>query len=71
MNYGVKGPLLFLCQLPNIGKVRANKMYKAGIKTWLDVVNNPDLVRKSTGLKKDKVEEVLAEAKKLLLTSPL
>ena len=71
MNYGVKGPLLFLCQLPNIGKMRANKMYKAGIKTWLDVVNNPDLVRKSTGLKKDKVEEVLAEAKKLLLTSPL
>lgn len=71
MNYGVKGPLLFLCQLPNIGKVRANKMYKAGIKDLHDVVNNPDVVRKSTGLKKDKIEEILAEAKKLILTSPL
>ncbi len=71
MNYGVKGPLLFLCQLPNIGKVRANKMYKAGIKSLQDVVDNPDIVRKSTGLKKDKIEELLLEAKKLLLTSPL
>ncbi len=71
MNYGVKGPMLFLCQLPNIGKVRANKMYKAGIKSLQDVVNNPDVVRKTTGLKKDKIEEILAEAKKLVLTSPL
>lgn len=70
MNYGVKGPLLFLCELPNIGKVRANKLYKAGIKSLHDVVNNPDVLRKSTGLKKDKIEEILLEAKKLILTSP-
>lgn len=71
MTYGVKGPMLFLCQLPHIGKARANKMYKAGIKSLHDVVGNPDVLRKTTGLKKDKIEEILAEAKKLLLTSPL
>lgn len=71
MTYGVKGPMLFLCQLPHIGKARANKMYKAGIKSLHDVVSNPNILRTTTGLKKDKIEEILAEAKKLLLTSPL
>jgi helicase len=66
VNYGVKGELIHLVQLPNIGRVRANKLWKAGIKTMLDVVNNPDVVRKATGLKGEKVEEVLAEAKKLV-----
>lgn len=66
MNYGVKGPMVNLCQLPNIGKVRANKLWQAGIKSIKDVSNNPDIVRKITGLKADKVQEVLDEARKLL-----
>ncbi len=71
MSYGVKGPMLFLCQLPHVGKSRANKLYNAGIKSLVDVVNNPDILRKATGLKKDKLEEILSEAKKLMIASPL
>jgi replicative superfamily II helicase len=71
VNYGVKGPMLFLCQLPHVGKARANKLYNAGIKSLADVVNNPDVLRKSTGLKKDKLEEILSEARKLMSVSPL
>jgi helicase len=66
VNYGVKGPMLSLCQLPHIAKVRATKLWNSGIRSMLEVVNNPDIVRKVTGLKKDKVEEILAEAKKLI-----
>jgi helicase len=66
VNYGVKGDLVHLVQLPGIGQVRANKLYKAGIKTINDVVNNPAAVRKITGLKKDKVDEIMTEAKRLL-----
>ena len=69
VNYGVKGPLVHLCQLPHVGKVRANKLYNAGIKAIVDVVNNPDVVRKASGLKQDKVEEIISEARRLLFSS--
>lgn len=69
MNYGVKGPMIQLCQLPNIGKKRATDLWNAGIKTPLDVVNSPEVVRKITKLKSDKIQEILVEAKKLLSSS--
>ncbi len=69
ITYGVKGPMVSLCQLPHVGKARATKLWNSGIRSITDVVNNPDIVRKATGLKKDKVEEILAEAKKLFIAS--
>jgi replicative superfamily II helicase len=69
IRYGVKGPLVYLCQLPHIGKVRAGKLWKTGIKTIQDVVDNPDVVRSTLKLKEDKISEVLQEASKLALSS--
>jgi replicative superfamily II helicase len=70
INYGVKGPMLNLCQLPNIGKARATKLWNAGIRSLLDVVVDPARVRKLTGLKADKVDEIILEAKVLLSSTP-
>lgn len=64
--YGVKGPMVILCALPGVGKARATKLWNAGIQSYIDVINNPDKVRKLTGLKTDKVDEILLEAKRLL-----
>jgi len=69
VTYGVKGPMVELCQLPHIGKVRANKLWKAGIRDFLAIINSPELVRKATGLKTVEVDEILAEAKKLFVSS--
>lgn len=65
INYGVTGNLVNLCQLPHIGKVRANKLWNSGIKSWQDIITNIDRVRKTLGLKKEIIEEIVAEAKKL------
>jgi replicative superfamily II helicase len=70
INYGVKGPMLTLCQLPNIGKARATKLWNAGIRSLLDIVVDPVRVKKLTGLKEDKVKEIILEAKSLLSSSP-
>jgi replicative superfamily II helicase len=67
VSYGVKGELVYLCQLPAIGKVRATKLWNAGLKSIQDVANNPAEVRKCLGLKPDKIEAILAEAKKLAM----
>lgn len=69
VSYGVNSSLVELCKLPEIGKVRANKLYNAGIKNANDIVNNPDIVRKVLKWKAAQVEELLTEAKKLVLTS--
>lgn len=63
--YGVKGPMAVLCVLPGLGKVRATKLWNAGIKTIQDVIDNPAKVRTITGLKKEKIDEIMAEAKNL------
>lgn len=71
LTYGVKGHLVGLCQLPNIGKVKATKLWNAGVKNIDDVLNNSNLLKTVAGLKSDKVDEVLAEAKKLKMLSAL
>lgn len=69
ISYGVKGPMVVLCSLPNIGKVRATKLWNAGIHSLLDVVVDPARVKKLTGLTSDKVDELVLEAKTLLAAS--
>ncbi len=69
ISYGVKGPMAYLCQLPDIGKVRATKLWAAGLKSVEDVANNPARVRAALGMKAEKVEEIITAAKTLLLTA--
>lgn len=69
VTYGVKGPMVTLCQLPHIGKVRATKLWKAGIRDMLAVIGSPEMVRKITGLKGTEVDEILAKAKDLFSSS--
>ena len=45
IKYSVKEHLLELVQLPQIGKVRAERLYKAGIKTKQDFLNKPHIAK--------------------------
>jgi replicative superfamily II helicase len=63
---GVPAYLVNLCQIPNIGKVRAKKLYDHGIKTTADLCKLSETELKSLlNMKKDLVAEVLSQAKKL------
>lgn len=62
ISYGVKKELCEIIQIPNIGKVRATKLYNAGIRTLEDIVNNADKIHKLTGLSKAKAQEIVDEA---------
>lgn len=63
---GVPGHLVDLCQLPNIGKVRAKKLYENGIKSVQDISKvDSDKLRKLLNMKPDKIGEIMKEATKL------
>lgn len=59
IRYGVPAHLLSLCNIPNIGKVRAKKLYEHGIKD-LAAFKNADIdsIVKIINLKKNIVEEI-------------
>lgn len=57
--YGVKSELVDLCKIPNIGRVRAERLYAAGFKKPIDLLKNPQLVRKILNMKDEKVLEIL------------
>lgn len=59
IRYGVKGELLELISVRNIGRVRARKLYNAGIKTREDILANKQKVAKIIGEKT--AEKVLRE----------
>ena len=63
--YGVRSELVDLCRIPNIGRVRAEKLYAVGLRKPADMLKNPLLVRKVLNMKDDKVMEILKSAKSL------
>ena len=65
MSYGVRSELVGLCLLPNVGKVRAEKLFHAGFKNPKDLIKNPILVKKVLNMKEDKVKEIIECAKSL------
>jgi helicase len=67
--YGVKGDMVHLCEIPQVGRVRATKLWQAGLKTIEDVANNPSKVKVCLGVKADLLQEIISGAKALLLTS--
>jgi len=63
--YGVSDKLIDLCEIPNIGRVRAERLYAAGIKNAKDLVVNADRARQVLNMPMDKYDESLMAAKVL------
>jgi len=63
MTYGVKAEMVPLCEIQNIGKVRAERLWAAGLRTPKDVANNYDRVLKALNMKPERVEEIVNSAK--------
>lgn len=61
--YGVKPELISLCSIPNIGKVRAEKLYAAGLRKPSDLIGNFDKVKKVLNMKDEKIKEIIKNAK--------
>ena len=62
--YGVPVRLLDLCKIENIGKVRANKLYDAGVKTAKDIAScDPQKLCKILNMKIDAVNKMIQQAK--------
>jgi replicative superfamily II helicase len=66
--YGVGEDLIYLCQIPNIGKVRAKKLHAAGLQTVEDVATNPEKVKKSLNMKQEVIDKIVEEAAKLVIS---
>ena len=65
MAYGVPIKLVGLCKIPDIGKVRAEKLYSAGIRNAGDVAGNLETVSRVLNLGVDKCKKI-CEAAQLL-----
>ena len=65
--YGVPPELVNLVKLPDIGKVRAERLWSLNIRTYQDIINKSEVVQHALNLKKEKVDEIVSEARKLVL----
>jgi replicative superfamily II helicase len=64
--YGVPVHLIDLCKIENIGKVRANKLYDAGVKTAKDIAScDPQKLSKIINMKIDAVNKMIKQAQGL------
>jgi hypothetical protein len=69
---GVPMYLVDLCRIPNVGKVRAKKLYEAGIKTAEEFADlDPAEAKKLLNIKDEILTEMMSEAQKLALTGGL
>jgi len=59
ISYGVRAELIDLCKMPNIGKVRAEKLYAVGFRKASDLNNNFDLAKKILNMKEEKIREMM------------
>ena len=63
--YGVRLELIELCKIPNIGKVRAEKLYAAGFRRPPDLFKNPHLVKRLLNMKDEKIQEIMNSIKSI------
>ena len=68
--YGVKEELVDLCQIPNIGRVRAEKLYNAGIRTVQDVSTESARLSGLLKVKQEMIDDIVRYAKTSSLVSP-
>jgi len=64
IKYGVRAELIDLCGIPNIGKVRAERLWAAKLRTPFDVASNPIKVKEVLKLKDEAVQKICEEATK-------
>ncbi len=64
VQYGVGVHLIDLCKIPNIGKVRAEKLWAAGLRSPTDVAINFPIVQRVLNMKKESIEEICQNAAK-------
>lgn len=57
--YGVRKELVEFCKIPNIGRVRAEKLYAAGFRKAEELISNFDKVKKVLNMKDEKIKEIL------------
>lgn len=57
--YGVRPELVSLCKIPNIGRVRAERLYAAGFRNPKDLIGKQDLVKKVLNMKDEKIIEIM------------
>jgi hypothetical protein len=62
---GVAPHLLDLCKIPNVGKVKANKLYTAGIKDVKELLLNEEKSRKVLNMKQESFNKLVEDAKKI------
>lgn len=65
VRYGVGIDLVDLVQIPNIGKVRAEKLWSAGLKTLDTVADNPGKVQRILNMKEESVLKICNNARDL------
>ncbi len=70
IRYGVPSHLIELVSVPNVGHVRANNLYKAGVKTLEDLVETkPDDLMRITKLSRKLVDQMIEDANIKMATS--
>jgi replicative superfamily II helicase len=57
--YGVRKELVEFCKIPNIGRVRAEKLYSAGFRNTKDLLGNFEKLKNVLNMKEDKIKEIL------------
>jgi helicase len=57
--YGVRKELVEFCRIPNIGKVRAQRLYSAGFRKTKDLVGKYDEVKKVLNMSDEKIKEII------------
>lgn len=67
VTYGVEAHLMPFVKLPEIGKVRAERLWSVGIRTLADIVSDPDRVRMVLNMKAEKVKEIVTAAQGQIL----
>lgn len=68
ISYGVSSEKIHLCKLPEIGKVRTEKLWAAGLKTYDAIADRPTHVQKVLNMKEDRVKKICEAAKALTPT---
>lgn len=63
--YGVRAELVNLCKIPNIGKIRAEKLYSAGFKNPGDLLGNFTKVKQILNMKDEKINEIIKNCQDL------
>jgi helicase len=69
VSYGVKDDLVDFCRLPDVGKVRAEKLYAAGFRKLKDITDRPDHAQRVLNMKDERIKKIIDAANGLMLVS--